>query len=138
MDLRLRWPVCVWTVYLNCAKDVHHLFVFIIQWLCVMMHNYNEAIYLGKTWVFFCLFVIFVRCLGFCDGLCVILLTLKSQIIICHWCFQGMLKNANFSRHILMQAKYFVLVELGCGQYCGALFYVLSLVEEMNVHDMWF
>jgi hypothetical protein len=49
-----------------------------------------------------------------------------------------MLKNANFSRHILMQAKYFVLVELGCGQYCGALFYVLSLVEEMNVHDMWF
>jgi hypothetical protein len=37
-----------------------------------------------------------------------------------------------------MQAKYFVLVELGCGQYCGALFYVLSLVEEMNVHDMWF
>jgi hypothetical protein len=48
------------------------------------------------------------------------------------------LKNAKFLWQILMQAKYFVLVELGCGQYCGALLYVLGLVGEMNVLNKWF
>jgi hypothetical protein len=33
--------------YLSCAKNVYHLFVFIVQWLCVMMHNYDEVKYLG-------------------------------------------------------------------------------------------
>jgi hypothetical protein len=32
----------------------------------------------------FLCFTKFVKCLGFCDGFCVVLLILKLQIVICH------------------------------------------------------
>jgi hypothetical protein len=52
--------------------------------LGVMVHNFDEVKYLGQALSFFCLFAKFVKCLGFSDGFCVVLLILKLRSVVCH------------------------------------------------------
>jgi hypothetical protein len=48
------------------------------------VHNFDVVKYLGQVLVFFCLFAKFVKCLGFSDGFCVVLLILKLRNVVCH------------------------------------------------------